>query len=1016
MTTKAKQPRSLLTILRSLKNEWNAIFAAFGNLYVCEPLQSQEKEVYLIKCNVRSRKTTAKSNIKSALTTLHNIECLLIECSESIKVNSDIDTVFKNLCFISREIVAFDNMIAKLNTLCGSIYQANPAISDIENKVFAHYVSLLKENVRNELATKKKLTDDSETLAQQHEKVATDIEKQRTSIVRAVAELQESIQRQEEIQVSCQKQQLLIDRDIAELTEALEQLNDGIVTLEGSMDTCEEDFANATAQKNGLFSQVQSSQRDIEQFVAQSQLKTATLHEQIANTETDVQNTLLTLKARSQHVDDLRASLAKHQEDTATLYEQIAEAEAVVQKTIFFKKAKIQRVEDLRASMAKHQIDTATLHEQIAEAETDVQNTLASKNAAIQRIDKLRASLGKHQEECASQIAHLEEKLASLKMAHDAQASQTAKIAATLAEKREKLAQYIHEKATLLQRIEAKKADQQQLEGKITEGAAVVVKKQEALQKKEKELGVLLSKLDDCAKALEHNQRKVTTLDSQIVEKIIVYPTNFARVEAHITVHNAFDYAFAQQFSDVFNTANEASVQIRMFDNQRLHMQALQQALVELVEGGAISPDTCALSIGSKLKDIEERIQQLEIDTTACRAAFDIDGDNTNERPYNTLVKKIRKLFDAYWTLMTEGALVPQGLQPVLDGARSLQVSADYFLYFTPFYIVALEHKKRSRVVMELVEYTAISLEAVESQISLGYGQECPEGATIIRERWKYETVNGAPNRRYTNNQSYYVVALNGVKLLINGREKITYYKSAEEAEKTLQAFDDFRNFLYNENADVMEAIFDCSQIPDVIRITTEIAESRKKEESTRKEQERQLKQQEIRLKKQREEEKRQREIHQKRLEQWADNAQKKKAEDDLLVKQRQDLLAPITAVELANCDELQSMPVSISDKRRVITTGITKVEFVQQENAVGTKKYLVLFTDETGKEFSDVRTLACSPVGTTSVIPFEIKTQSIVNPTILYLLVRDMDNGKLVGKFEYKMNIAFTNDFDFCF
>ena len=86
--------------------------------------------------------------------------------------------------------------------------------------------------------------------------------------------------------------------------------------------------------------------------------------------------------------------------------------------------------------------------------------------------------------------------------------------------------------------------------------------------------------------------------------------------------------------------------------------------------------------------------------------------------------------------------------------------------------------------------------------------------------------------------------------------EKITYYKSAEEVEKTLQAFDDFRSFLYNENADVMEAIFDCNQIPDVILITTEIAESRKKEESDRKEQERQLKQQEIKLRKQREEEK----------------------------------------------------------------------------------------------------------------------------------------------------------------
>lgn len=1014
MTTKAKKPRSLITILRSLKNEWNAIFAAFGNLYVCETVQSQNKEVYPINCNARSRKTTAKSNIKAALATLHNIECLLIEYSESIKANSDIDTAFESLCVISREIVAFDNMLTKLNTLCGPIYQANPAISDIGNKVFAHYVSLLHEKVRNEFAAKKELTADSETLAQQHEKIATDVEKQRTSIGRATAVLQESIQRRDEIQASCQEQQLLIDRDIAELTEALEHLNDAILLIEGSIATCEEDFTNATTKTNVLFSQVQTTQRDMEQLVAQGQQKTATLHEQIDNAETDIQNTLLAIKARSQHVDALRASLAKNQEDTAAMHEQIAEAEAVVQKTIFFKKAKIQRVDDLKASLAKHQIETATLLEQIAAAETDVQKTLACKVVAMQRVDELRASLAKHQEEVHQQIAHLEEKLASLKMDHEAQADQKAKFAETLAENRDKFTHHIQEKTTLLQKIEARKADQLRLERKMAEGAAVVAKKQEALRKKEKELGVLLSKLDDCANALEQNQRKITAFDSEIIEKIIIYPNNFAHVETHITVDNAFDYAFAQQISDVFNIANEASTQIRMLENQRLHMKALQQAFADLVEDGAISPDNFALSIGSKLKDIEERLQQLEIDTTAYRAAFDIDGDNANERPSNAFVKKVRKLFDAYWTLVTEGALVPQELHPILDGAKSLQVADDYFLYFTPFYIVALEHKKRSRVVIELVEYTTISLEATESQISLGYGQECPEGATIIKERWQYETVNGAPNRRYTNNQSYYVVALNGVKLVINDREKMTYYKSAEEAEKILQAFDDFRSFLYNENADVMEAIYDCNQIPDVILISSEIAESRKKEESARKEQERQLKQQEIRLRKQREEEKRQKELHQKRLEQWADNAQKKKAEDDLLVTQRPDLLSPITAVELANWDELQSMPVSITEKRRVITTGITKVEFIQQENVVGTTKYLVFFTDETGKEFSDVRTLACSPVGTTSVIPFEIKTQSIVNPTILYLLVRDMDTGKLVGKFEYRMNIAFTNDFDF--
>ena len=52
--------------------------------------------------------------------------------------------------------------------------------------------------------------------------------------------------------------------------------------------------------------------------------------------------------------------------------------------------------------------------------------------------------------------------------------------------------------------------------------------------------------------------------------------------------------------------------------------------------------------------------------------------------------------------------------------------------------------------------------------------------------------------------------------------------------------------------------------------------------------------------------------------------------------------------------------------------------------------------------------------VGEKNIIPFEIKTQDSCNPAKLYLLIRNFDTGKLVGKVEYKLNIAFTNDFDF--
>lgn len=76
--------------------------------------------------------------------------------------------------------------------------------------------------------------------------------------------------------------------------------------------------------------------------------------------------------------------------------------------------------------------------------------------------------------------------------------------------------------------------------------------------------------------------------------------------------------------------------------------------------------------------------------------------------------------------------------------------------------------------------------------------------------------------------------------------------------------------------------------------------------------------------------------------------------------------------------------------------------------------KLIVFFADATGKVFSDIRTLPSAPVGTKKVIPFEIKTQSESNPPKLYMLIRSIEDGQLVGKIEYKLNIAFTNDFDF--
>lgn len=213
-----------------------------------------------------------------------------------------------------------------------------------------------------------------------------------------------------------------------------------------------------------------------------------------------------------------------------------------------------------------------------------------------------------------------------------------------------------------------------------------------------------------------------------------------------------------------------------------------------------------------------------------------------------------------------------------------------------------------------MLQYLDISLEMDAQQVSLDFGVPCPAGATVVAEHWKYETVSGTPNRRYTNNPTYYIVAVSALKLQYANNSKDRYLMSVEEAEKAIEAFNALRSFLYEENADVMNRIFAAEFVPDVAEIVSEISTVRQMEERERIEQERRAKQNELLSKKQREEEKKQKEQHQKSLELWADAAERNKAKDEQLISQHLDLLPPITAAQIAGWDDQQNQPVSVAE------------------------------------------------------------------------------------------------------
>lgn len=100
---------------------------------------------------------------------------------------------------------------------------------------------------------------------------------------------------------------------------------------------------------------------------------------------------------------------------------------------------------------------------------------------------------------------------------------------------------------------------------------------------------------------------------------------------------------------------------------------------------------------------------------------------------------------------------------------------------------------------------------------------------------------------------------------------------------------------------------------------------------------------------------------------------------------------------------------------QKVITNNIFSLELTQQEDTTNTEKYKLYFVDELGNIISDEKTVDKMAVGESKKVTFELfskLTFSASKP--YYLLVSDDSDGKLISKTQYKIDIAFSNDFGF--
>lgn len=109
-----------------------------------------------------------------------------------------------------------------------------------------------------------------------------------------------------------------------------------------------------------------------------------------------------------------------------------------------------------------------------------------------------------------------------------------------------------------------------------------------------------------------------------------------------------------------------------------------------------------------------------------------------------------------------------------------------------------------------------------------------------------------------------------------------------------------------------------------------------------------------------------------------------------------------------------ESSLIISDDGKRVITNSIVRKKFTQRKTIRGCSKYILIFYDNNGKEISDQRLLDQKDIGASTMISFELKSKNGFTDDNYYLLVFNFDTDELLCAYRYKINIAFSNDFDF--
>lgn len=190
-----------------------------------------------------------------------------------------------------------------------------------------------------------------------------------------------------------------------------------------------------------------------------------------------------------------------------------------------------------------------------------------------------------------------------------------------------------------------------------------------------------------------------------------------------------------------------------------------------------------------------------------------------------------------------------------------------------------------------------------------------------------------------------------------------------------------------------------------------EIAVFEKEEERRKEELQKEL----IRAAKEKEEARKQQQERQLRIKEELSSKEK---EQEIIKERNVDIDVTELIAELENDPDHILLGEDVypfeEDNKKTITNSIVRKQLIQRKETPDCGEYLLMFADAAGNIISDKRLVKQMPVGEQTTVSFELKSSSGFNKNNYYFIVQNFSNGNIISAVKYKINISFSNDFDF--